>query len=431
MLRGGHIPVFQSQHQGFDHVVRDVRTGCSFFSRPGLNLAAVAFQLIVQGGGVCNRAVAAAGFGAVQGPVGLVEQFGWIGGLHAHGRSAKADGDRYPQRGAGRHGTSDALRRVDGARQVGFGQDQTELFPAVTANNVAFAQTVAQDAAYLLNHFIADRMAMVVVDRLEVVDIDHDARQGVPVALGPVELDLESLKKGAPVETAGQWILGGQDLQGPVLAGNFVTGTFQGVEHLLELGILGFDLGHVVEGCQGAARFAGTVDDRRPVDHEGAHIALLAFQRQRHRRLAGPLAHGPAPGQIIERLAGTGGEPIQLGCLLAQERPVDMTHVFFKGLVGQYDAFMVIHQDHTFDQTVQGELDPFRHHGRRVQVTQRFLHQEVVAEKGERYENGQQFENRLLPEVGHQTAFVGLEADLEGSPALLAFENRHLDVVRG
>ena len=57
---------------------------------------------------------------------------------------------------------------------------------------------------------------------------------------------------------------------------------------------------------------------------------------------------------------------------MPHERFFDITGVFFKCLIGQNDAFLVVHQNHPFDKAVQRNLDPFRHDSGRVEVAQRY-----------------------------------------------------------
>jgi hypothetical protein len=50
-------------------------------------------------------------------------------------------------------------------------------------------------------------MAMIVVNRFKVVDIDHQAGKFVTVPLCPAVLNLESFKKSPAIQTTGQGIL--------------------------------------------------------------------------------------------------------------------------------------------------------------------------------------------------------------------------------
>jgi len=61
---------------------------------------------------------------------------------------------------------------------------QRELLPAVAAQQVLGAGEPVQPGRHDLDHLVADLVPVLVVDRLEVVDVDHDRDQPVAVAAG-------------------------------------------------------------------------------------------------------------------------------------------------------------------------------------------------------------------------------------------------------
>ena len=101
---------------------------------------------------------------------------------YARGRCAAADRHRRP-----RHRLAQALgdRRGAGGRDVG--EDGEELLAADAAEQVAAAAVRRHARRHLLQHDVADGVAVAVVDRLEAVDVDHD--EGDAAAGGGGALD--------------------------------------------------------------------------------------------------------------------------------------------------------------------------------------------------------------------------------------------------
>ena len=67
-----------------------------------------------------------------------------------------------------------------------------------------YAQLVADALAQAAQHQVTHRVAELVVDALEVIDIEHDDRQCLAIALGPFQLELEPLLEVTAIMDAGQ-----------------------------------------------------------------------------------------------------------------------------------------------------------------------------------------------------------------------------------
>jgi hypothetical protein len=79
-----------------------------------------------------------------------------------------------------------ALGEVEGALEIGAREDDGELLAAVAGRLVDLARLLAQHRGHRGEHPVAGLVAVGVVDRLEVVDVEHDqadARLEAPRAL--------------------------------------------------------------------------------------------------------------------------------------------------------------------------------------------------------------------------------------------------------
>ena len=70
-------------------------------------------------------------------------------------------------------------------RQVGFRQQNDELLSTQATNGVAVAGVFAEQAGDMANHCIPGGMAEVVVDRLEMVEVEHQQAEGRRVPVDP------------------------------------------------------------------------------------------------------------------------------------------------------------------------------------------------------------------------------------------------------
>ena len=80
-------------------------------------------------------------------------------------------------------------------------------------------------------------MAVLVVDRLEVVHVHHNDGQGVPMALGVLPKDAQTLEQGTPIETAGERVLQGHGRKLGVLPAHGFVRLFQVLDHRDQLAV--------------------------------------------------------------------------------------------------------------------------------------------------------------------------------------------------
>ncbi len=83
---------------------------------------------------------------------------------------------------------ADALGHGAGLGGIGFRQQDAELVAAVAAGDVDVAQAGADHAGHAADHFVARRVALLVVDRLERVDVQHQQRGRTSQALVAAQL---------------------------------------------------------------------------------------------------------------------------------------------------------------------------------------------------------------------------------------------------
>jgi hypothetical protein len=82
-----------------------------------------------------------------------------------------------------------------------------------------------------LQHLIADGMAVLVVDRLEVVHVHHNDGQGVFIALGVGPEDAQVIEEGTPIETAGERVFRCHKRKSSVLLAHSLVRLFQLLDH--------------------------------------------------------------------------------------------------------------------------------------------------------------------------------------------------------
>ena len=121
-----------------------------------------------------------------------------------------ADADREPERLAAHvddHGADLADQPVhDGLRRLrpGIGQQHQELLAAPAAAQVVLAQAVAQHPGQLDQGAVAGLVAVAVIDRLEMIHVQHAHDEGLAAARDALHLLLDRLHQGAAVQQAGQ-----------------------------------------------------------------------------------------------------------------------------------------------------------------------------------------------------------------------------------
>src|SRR5262249_36754067 len=76
-----------------------------------------------------------------------------------------------------------ALRGRERAGLVRLAEDERELLASEAARRVRRAERLVEELADALQHLVAERMAVRVVERLERVDVEEHERQNASVAL--------------------------------------------------------------------------------------------------------------------------------------------------------------------------------------------------------------------------------------------------------
>ena len=160
------------------------------------------------GGGLPGRAgrhldtVAAGGLGRIQRAVGGLEQraVGDVGARsgadaqrHVHLQAARVLGGDAP---------AQALGHAAALLQVDTREDDQELLPADAVGELERPQLAADRARYVAQHVVAARVAVRVVDLLEVVDVQGDQRDRVAGQPGLLGQLVEARRQRAAVEQA-------------------------------------------------------------------------------------------------------------------------------------------------------------------------------------------------------------------------------------
>ena len=145
----------------------------------------------------------------VESPVGGRDQLlGLRQGRRRGDAEARGDPDRRAARGddhALLQGGPHPLGDVRGACGVGAGKEQHELLAAEAPGGVdLLAHALAQQLGEGADDRVPGRMAVHVVDRLEVVEVGEDERRRSAHALGADELGLELVLAVAPVGEPGE-----------------------------------------------------------------------------------------------------------------------------------------------------------------------------------------------------------------------------------
>ncbi len=136
------------------------------------------------------------------------------------GKDRDAEGERDgPEAPVGQphvqilHRQPQFLRALPRRLTGGVGKDQEELLTAVAAGEVPAPKACAEEGPYGAQELVSGRVPMGVVERLEVVDVQHDDSNGLSAPLGPLELHQKSLLHVAAVEKLGEGIVDGEGTQ--------------------------------------------------------------------------------------------------------------------------------------------------------------------------------------------------------------------------
>ena len=103
---------------------------------------------------------------------------------------------------SGRDGAAHALGEQATGFDAGARQQDHELFAAVARRHVAVADLGLDATRELSQQFVAGEVTVLVVDLLEVIDVDHEARERAVVALAAREFLVQACLQIAPVAPA-------------------------------------------------------------------------------------------------------------------------------------------------------------------------------------------------------------------------------------
>ena len=152
--------------------------------------------------------------GAVHGRVGVVQQglrVGSVAGVLTQPDAGRdIDARRIAQHKRLGQCDDDALHEHAGLCRVGCLCDDGELVAAPTAHRVGSAHAQLQPCGHLLQQLVTGIVAVVVVQRLELVEVDVDQRQRAVCACRPLDGVRQAVGEDAPVRQAGERILAGQ-----------------------------------------------------------------------------------------------------------------------------------------------------------------------------------------------------------------------------
>ena len=295
----------------------------------------------------------------------------------AQGGHANAHGDAYATHFAhrgpafGLDALADAFGRGPGSCSVGARHGQHKLFAAVAAHQVVIAGAFAELARRLLNHPVADAVAMGVVHPLEMVDVQHQAAQGRTVALRHRKQAFIGLVEGAPVQAAGERVARGQPDQLFVFLVHLCVRFGQLGQRLLQRLVGMVQRAQVGDADQAAAQLGAAVLDGHGVDQQLLALVLDVgnFNRQpRHRRAR---LQGANPRVVGHTVGYAPGQPGLLRHGLAHMHGLGQRVQASKRLVGhQQPAFGVQHH-HALVHHVERALHALGNHRPRVQVLQR------------------------------------------------------------
>jgi len=158
-------------------------------------------ELVLELGAGDRHAPLAAALGQQEDAVGPLEQL--VGGqrLKPLSEAGRARRDLQDRR-------AHALSHRPGVLLAGTGQQDHELVPAVAGQPVVLAQLGAQRARDAPQELVARLVPALVVDGLELIQVDQQARQRRPVASRPRDLPAGALVQRTVVEQAGERVRG-------------------------------------------------------------------------------------------------------------------------------------------------------------------------------------------------------------------------------
>ena len=152
------------------------------------------------------------------------------------GEASDTDGDRDRHVGS-RHGDlgyrrPDALGDLEGRGDIGVGQQDRELLPAVAPGEVPGPQHAAQRGADARQDLVPRGMPVLVVDLLEVVEVEQEQRERRPRHRGLRERPLQRVRDRPLVGQPGQAVGRGADLRDGQVAEVRQDGRKPAIKHL-------------------------------------------------------------------------------------------------------------------------------------------------------------------------------------------------------
>lgn len=171
------------------------------------------------------QSVSASGLGFVEaliGPAGEVVEAFPVGMLRAaeaagHGKSVRV----RKERGAG-YERAQLFPDCGELLRVRLRQDDQKLLPAPAAEDVVGADTVSDPVRDFAQNGVADIVSVGVVDRFEMVDIEHDDRKRGSGAGGQIVNVFQKFLAMTSVEDPGQFVGLGEHLEGVRKLANFL-----------------------------------------------------------------------------------------------------------------------------------------------------------------------------------------------------------------
>ena len=271
-------------------------------------------------------------------------------------------------------------------------------------------------------------MTKVIVNRLEVIEIDHDAGEFRALLTRGVKQNFETLGKCAPVQTAGERIPGCQVRQFLVLLLHLGLGFFQAPYHGLQFDVVFFQPGNIVQGDQHPLRFIFRTQYRRCINRKLDDIARLRSQVKLRSDNRSTGIQNLEPWQFGAGLLPRNPIPFELGCPHTQQRYPIASYFFVESPVGQQYLLIFIDDYNPLGQGIERGIDSFGYNCGRVELPQRSEHECEVDKKADENEKHQQSEYRALDKSQDRITIEGLETQLDITPQFTASQQRHQHV---
>ena len=170
-----------------------------------------------EGGGDDLDAIASVVFGETKGVVGGLEQSAQIGGMFGEACDTDGEGEMegvffcfVGREAQGGDVLSQAICKTQGSRGIGFFEQDSEFFSAVSGSGIGFANDLCDGIAKLKEDFIADEMAVGIVDLFEVIEVEHQDRKGALVTAGSLEGGVGAFHEGTVIVESGQSVSDGE-----------------------------------------------------------------------------------------------------------------------------------------------------------------------------------------------------------------------------